>query len=250
MSSRVSAISTSRQACPRWVISMRPPYARSARPRARCARPSRGCGHCSSTLARVPRPAARHRRVRQRRAGRAAARSCRQERLGRARAPSPARNSGTRCASRLSDGTRDSKAERRTPASTQASAPRWRTASATAVIGVLAPEADHAPPAGVQHGAEQLEGQVVQLSGRAGEHHGAHPLALHRHPQLAEHPAERAGDEVLVQHAELAALPLLADVVQHRQHHLGDGGVDARRSAGSAGGRRARSLRRGLARRA
>ena len=40
---------------------------------------------------------------------------------------------------RVSDGIRDSKTERRTPASTHASASRMRTASATAVIGVLAP---------------------------------------------------------------------------------------------------------------
>ena len=59
--------------------------------------------------------------------------------VARRSAPSPARKSGTRLPSRLSDLVRDSKAARRTPARTHASARRNRTASPTAVMGVLAP---------------------------------------------------------------------------------------------------------------
>ena len=81
----------------------------------------------------------------------------------------------------------------------------------------------------MQHRAEQLQRQVVQLVRGAGEHGGAHPLPLHRHPELAEHTPEGARHEVLVQHPELAALPAVAHLAQHRHRHLGDRGVDTGR---------------------
>ncbi len=72
---------------------------------------------------------------------------------------------------------------------------------------------------------KKLEREVVQLAGRAREDGGTHLLPLDRHPELAEHPTEGARHEVLVEDAQLTALPAVTHLAKHRDDDLRDGVV-------------------------